>query len=86
VTTQSRDTTPDAERIQLEAWRLMTPAQKLRVVSELVRASEELARAGIRERHPDADEREVELRLAALRLDRSTMIRLFGWDPGIEGY
>lgn len=86
MTTQSRDTTPDAERIQLEAWRRMTPAQKLRVVSELVRASEELARAGIRARHPDADDREVELRLAALRLDRSTMIRLFGWDPEIRGY
>ena len=82
--TQSRDTTPDAERIQLEAWRRMTPAQKLRI--ELVRASEELARAGIRERHPDADEREVELRLAALRMDRSTMIRLFDWDPEVEGY
>jgi hypothetical protein len=84
--TQSRDTAPEAERIQIEAWRRMAPAQKLHVVSELVRATEELARSGILERYPDASEREVELRLAALRLDRATMIRLFGWDPEIQGY
>jgi len=84
--TQSRDTAREAERVQIEAWRRMAPAQKLRIVSELVRASEELARAGILERHPDASAREVEMRLAALRLDRATMIRLFGWDPEIQGY
>jgi hypothetical protein len=84
--TQSSDTAPEAELIQIEAWRRMAPAQKLHVVSELVRASEELARAGILERHPGASEREVEMRLAALRLDRATMIRLFGWDPEIQGY
>ena len=84
--TQSRDTAREAERIQVEAWRRMAPAQKLRIVSELVRATEELARAGIRERYPDAGEREVELRLRALRLDRATMIRLFDWDPEIRGY
>jgi hypothetical protein len=55
-------------------------------VSELVRATEELARAGIRERYPDAGEREVELHLRALRLDRATMVRLFDWDPEIRGY
>lgn len=84
--TQSRDTTHEAERIQIEAWRRMAPVEKLRIVSELIRATEELARAGILERHPDASEREVEMRLAALRLDRATMIRLFDWDPKIQGY
>lgn len=84
--TQSRDTARETERIQVEAWRRMAPAQKLRIVSELVRATEELARAGIRERYPDAGEREVELHLRALRLDRATMIRLFDWDPEIRGY
>ena len=84
--TQSRDTAREAERIQVEAWRRMAPAQKLRIVSELVRATEELARAGIRERHPGASPREIEMRLAALRLDRTTMIRLFGWAPEIQGY
>jgi hypothetical protein len=86
VTTQSRDTDPAVEARQLEAWRRMTPAEKLHVVSELVRASEELALAGIRQRHPHATGRELELRLAALRLDRETMVRWLGWDPEREGY
>jgi hypothetical protein len=86
VRPQSLDTDPAVEERQLEAWRCMTPAQKLRIVGELVRASEELALAGIKLRHPDATGRELELRLAALRLDRDTMIRWFGWDPEREGY
>ncbi len=35
---------------------------------------------------PDISERELKLRLAALRLDRQTMIDAFGWDPVVEGY
>jgi hypothetical protein len=86
VRTQSLDTDPAVEERQIEAWRRMTPAQKLRIVSELVRASEELALAGIEQRHPDATGRELELRLAALRLDRDLMVRWLGWDPEREGY
>ena len=86
VRTQSRDTDPAVEERQFEAWRGMTPARKLRIVSELVRASEELALAGIKQRHPDATGRELELRLAALRLDRDLMVRWLGWDPEREGY
>lgn len=86
ATPQSRDTSPEIEERQIEVWRVMTPAEKLRIVSELVHATEELALAGVRLRHPDADEREQELRLAALRLDRETMIRWLDWDPEREGY
>ena len=84
--TQSPDTDPAVEERQIEAWRRMTPAEKLHVVSELVRASEELALAGIRQRHPGATGRELELRLAALRLDRDLMLRWLDWDPEREGY
>jgi hypothetical protein len=84
--TQSRDTAAEIERRQIEAWRSMNAAQKLAIVSQLVLATEELARAGIRERHPNATGREIELRLGALRLDRDTMIRVFGWDPEKQGY
>jgi len=35
---------------------------------------------------PDLTERELRLRLAALWLDRETMIEAFGWDPEVEGY
>lgn len=84
--TQSPDTDPAVEERQIEAWRRMTPAEKLRIVSELVRASEELALAGLKLRHPTAAGRELDLRLAALRLDRETMVRWLGWDPEREGY
>lgn len=84
--TQSLDTAPGIERRQIAAWRAMTPEQKLAIVSQLVLATEELAVAGIRERHPTATDREIELRLGALRLDRETMIRAFGWDPHEHGY
>ena len=84
--TQSPDTDPAVEERQIEVWRRMTPAEKLHIVSELVRASEELALAGIRQRHPGATGRELELRLAALRLDRDLMLRWLDWDPEREGY
>jgi hypothetical protein len=40
---------------------------------------------GIRSRHPDADDGEVRLRLAALRLDRALVVDAFGWDPVERG-
>ena len=54
--------------------------------ADLNRAADEMALAGIRMRHPEASDRELRLRLAALRLDRGTMVRVFGWDPEREGY
>lgn len=83
---QSRDTSAEIERRQIEAWRAMSAAQKLAIVSQLSLAAEELAVAGIRMRHPGAAGRELELRLGALRLHRDTMVHVFGWDPETEGY
>jgi hypothetical protein len=34
--------------------------------------------------YPDAGEREVFLRVAARRLDRETMIKVYGWDPKLH--
>ena len=39
----------------------------------------------IRQRHPEATEEEVRLRLASLWFDRETMIRVFHWDPEERG-
>ena len=82
---QSVDTDVEVERRQIEVWRRMTPAEKLGIVAGLVRATEELALAGLKQRHPGATDRELELRLAALRLDRDIMVRWLGWDPEREG-
>jgi len=64
----------------------MAPAEKLALVSAMTRTAQELSLAGIRARHPDATDDELRLRLAALRLPRELMIRLFEWDPAVEGY
>jgi hypothetical protein len=79
--TQAADTSPEAERVQIEIWRRMTPAEKFAVFAALQRDVELLAEAGIRRRHPEATDREVFLRRIALDRDRATMIRVFGWDP-----
>jgi hypothetical protein len=84
--TQSRDTSRESERLLIEAYRSMDSVEKVRRMTELSLGCREWARAGIRSRHPEADEREVEMRLLALRLDRDTMIRLFDWDPDERGY
>jgi len=44
-----------------------------------------LALSGIRRRYPAASDKECELRLAALWLDRETMVKAFHWDPEKEG-
>jgi len=49
------------------------------------RSVNELARADLRRRYPEAIPREIELRLRSRSLDRSTMIRVFGWDPELRG-
>jgi hypothetical protein len=65
----------------------MKPAAKLARVVSLNRALESLALAGIRDRHGYAlSQRELRLRLGALRLPRETMMRIFGWDPAKRGY
>ncbi len=79
--TQSADTSYEAELFLIEAWRQMSPAEKVRRIREDSMACEELALVGLRRRHPHATERELQLRLGALRLGRETMIAAFGWDP-----
>jgi hypothetical protein len=81
------DTDPEVERMLLEAARRLTTGERLMRVFDLNRAAEMMALAGIRRRHgDDLDPREEQLRLAALRLGRETMVEVFGWDPEIEGY
>lgn len=82
---QSEDTSPEVDRLLFDAYRAMSSWEKARRVDEDALALEQLARLGIQQRHPDAEEQEIRLRLAALRLDRETMIRAFGWDPNLRG-
>jgi hypothetical protein len=80
------DTPPEVEEILVQGYRRMTPGQRLERVADLNRAVRQLALAGIRQRHgSDLPAEEAKLRLAALSIDRETMIRAFGWDPDEHG-
>jgi hypothetical protein len=66
----SRDTSTDVERLQIEAWRRMSPLEKAAIMSQATSDALTLARSGIRQRYPGASERECFIRLAALQLGR----------------
>ena len=84
--TQSRDTTPEVERILIEGWRAMAPARKLEVMAAMRRLVEPMALAGIREKHPEETGREHRLRLTSRWMPADLMRRAFGWDPDEKGY
>ena len=75
----SADTTPDADAVRFERYARMSPVEKAARVLELTRATCTLALEGLRARHPAADERELLLRLAVLRLGAETVGRAYGW-------
>lgn len=64
----SRDTSAEAERVQIALWRAMSPLEKARAVSAASRAVQQLSLAGIRHRHPRATDDECWLFLATYKL------------------
>lgn len=78
------DTSPEAERLQLELYRAMTPGQKLALVLDLNDTADSFARTGIRLRHPQASEEEVTLRLAAIKHGPEFVRRIYGDQPWLE--
>lgn len=83
---QSFDTDVVAERALFELYGRLTPSEKLSLIWELRERADSFARNGIREQYPEANEREVELRLAARKYGRDLMVRAFGWDPERHGW
>jgi hypothetical protein len=71
------DTSPEIERLQIERWRQMSPAQKAAIVSGLTQAVCDLALAGIRIRHPDSSPRERFLRMAVIILGSDLARRVY---------
>ncbi len=80
------DTSAEARQILVEGYRSMSPALKLRRVVELTHAVQQMAISRIRAAHPEADDREIKLRLASLWLPADLMRDAFDWDPEVEGY
>jgi len=64
----SLDTTSDVSDRQIDAWRRMTPSEKLSLAVGMSQTVRDLALAGVRQRYPRAAPREQFLRLAILVL------------------
>ena len=71
------DTSPDIERRQVEAWRVMSSAQKASLVSGLTNAAYAMTRAGVRQRHPGDTPREHFLRVAIIVLGPDLAVRAY---------
>jgi len=83
--TQSHDTDLAVEARQFDRYRHMSAVEKLAHVAALGHMAEQLALGGLHARYPHATQAENRLRLLSRRVDRATMIRLYGWDPEVEG-
>jgi hypothetical protein len=66
VETVPADTSLDAARVQYEIFRRMPASRRLELAMDMSAALREVTAAGVRQRHPDYDERQV--RLAVVRL------------------
>jgi hypothetical protein len=75
------DTDPRALEVWLDLIRGKTPGERIEMAFRLTDLALRMAEAGVRARYPEASEREVFLRSAALRIPRDLMIRAYGWDP-----
>lgn len=77
----SEDTSYDAERFLLAAYRKLEPWEIVAKMAAARRRMEALAEAEERRRRPEAQDDEIRLRVLARRFDRATMLRVFGADP-----
>jgi hypothetical protein len=59
--TQSPDTSPEAERVQIELIRKMSPARKFNLVRSMTRTMIQASRDNIRSLHPHLSEKELNL-------------------------
>jgi hypothetical protein len=80
------DTSPAMEAALVARMRELGVADRAAQLVALNQASQRLALHRIRRCYPEAGARELALRLAALWIDRETMIRVFDWDPVHMGY
>jgi hypothetical protein len=80
------DTSSDAERVLIDLARATPVWRKFEQVAETSETCRAFAMAGLRDRYPEASEEELRRRLAALVLEREVVIRVYGWDPKVEGY
>lgn len=82
----SPDTTPEAQRMQYEMMRRLSPEQKLSLALALTDTMRQLVLADLHHRFPQADSEEIRRRFIARVLPREDVIRAYGFDPKAEGF
>ena len=63
-----RDTSPEAARIEAEIYRRMSPEKRLHLAFQMNDVLRALVAAGVRDRHPDYTDRQVQLAVARIYL------------------
>jgi hypothetical protein len=72
---QAQDTSEAVDRMLMDAYRRMSPAEKMDRVRALSRAAHQAAAAGIRLRQPEASEADIRIILAVRRLGEDIVRR-----------
>ena len=72
------DTHPDMERLQLDLMRQAPAWQKAQMLGEMYASMKQLALSGLRSRHPEASQMELQRRLADLLLGADLAERVYG--------
>ncbi|OGO29376.1 MAG: hypothetical protein A2W33_05100 [Chloroflexi bacterium RBG_16_52_11] len=72
------DTRPEAEEVLIRLLRQAPPWQKLEMVNQLNQSVNLLALAGLRERYPNANARQLRQRLAELLLGKDLAEKAYG--------
>lgn len=79
------DTHPKIEEMLIERYRQMSDMEKWQRMTDLCQFADNLAMADVRQRYPDATERECFLRVVSRRLSADLMRKVYDWDPDTKG-
>ena len=72
----SGDTSREALRAQFAALRRLTVSQRLALMDDLTRLAQSLTREGLRRRHPEASEAELDLLFSEIVLGKALAARV----------
>ncbi len=76
--TQSRDTSPEAERVWIELLRRAPAWRRLQLADHMSSTVRALSLAGLRQRHPRASERELRRLFADIHLGPELAEKVYG--------
>jgi hypothetical protein len=71
------DTSVEAARVQHGIYRRMAPEQRLQLVFQMTASTRAVTAAGVRSRHPDYSERQVQLAVIRLALGEELFRRVY---------